>query len=115
MKKKAVAAKRRQSCIAMWCKQMKDNKGWNHDQCMDQVSLIIQVLQQMLRGYAAISYLQKDGTPKLARGTLAYYEHFFNTPFQWVNQNGTIPFWDGDAKVWRTFQVENLLDWRLVY
>lgn len=103
------------ACMNRWTERMMARKEWTKPQCEKQLKLLVNLFKEMVCGYVALSYQLKVGSPVLVTATLACYEEWFHKPFAWEDQNGTIPYWDSVAEQWNTFEVENVLDWRIIY
>lgn len=107
--------KKREKCQMRWRAQINNNRTWGNRRSIWQVDLLLNLIKQLCKGYAAICFYKKSGKCVLVRGTLTYYEEFFNRPFEWESLNGTIPYWDVENLRWGTFQVENLVDWKPIF
>ena len=54
----------------------------------------------------------KQGTIfKMVKATLMPYESFFHRFYEMERIESTIVYWDVESQAWRSFQLENLLDW----
>lgn len=106
---------RKQVCLELWEMTMITEKDWSANKCRRQIDMLMNLIKQLQKGYAAISVVRKNSVPKLFPATLVYYDAFFKRPFRWEEQNGTIPFWDARTGRWDTFEIENLLDWCVIY
>lgn len=71
------------------------------------------LLEHMLYGCAVIAFYKQDGTFKFVKGTLIYYEAEFHKKHDSGKVEGAVVYWDIDEQGWRTFQVENFLEWRV--
>lgn len=71
------------------------------------------LLDHMLYGYAVIAFYKQDGTFKFVKGTLIHYEAEFHKKYNPAKVEGAVAYWDVDEQGWRTFQVENFLEWRV--
>lgn len=63
-------------------------------------------------GYAAIAYRKQDGSFCLVRATLIYYEAAFKRAFDANCIRSTVVYWDVELQGWRTFRIENFLEWK---
>lgn len=70
------------------------------------------LIDHMQYGHAAIAYRRQDGTFKLATGTLIYYERDFHKSYDITKIEGAIAYWDVEMQAWRTFQLENFMEWK---
>ena len=48
----------------------------------------------------------------MARGTLIYYESDFHRKYDIERIKNHVAYWDMEQQGWRTFQIENFLEWR---
>lgn len=70
------------------------------------------LVDHMKYGHAAIAYYKQDGTFQLKTGTLIYYEQDFRKPYNPMKIEGAVAYWDVEQQGWRTFQMENFLEWK---
>lgn len=70
------------------------------------------LIDHMKYGHAAIAYYKQDGTFRLITGTLIYYEQDFRKPYNPTQIEGAVAYWDVEQQAWRTFQMENFLEWK---
>lgn len=47
----------------------------------------------------------------MVKATLMPYESFFHRFYEMERIESTIVYWDVESQAWRSFQLENLLDW----
>lgn len=73
---------------------------------------IAALVDHMQYGHAVIAYRKQDGTFQLAKGTLIYYEGEFRRDYDVSRIQSTVVYWDVEQQGWRTFQLENFLEWR---
>lgn len=66
----------------------------------------------MQYGHAAIAYRKQNGEFRLITGTLIYYEREFHKPYDPAQIEGAVAYWDVEQQAWRTFQVENFMEWK---
>ena len=64
--------------------------------------------------HAMIAYHKQNGDFKFVKGTLIYYEAEFHKAYDPVKVEGAIVYWDVEQQGWRTFLVENFMEWRPV-
>ena len=62
-------------------------------------------------GHALIAYHKQDGTFRLAKATLLPYKADFRKDYDITRVTSTIAFWDVELQAWKTFQLENVLEW----
>jgi len=72
------------------------------------------LLDYMQYGYVLIAYHKQDGTFQLVKATLLPYENHFHRKYDVQRIEGHIVYWDVDLQAWRSFQLENFLEWRPV-
>ena len=71
-------------------------------------------ISHMQYGNALIAFHKQDATFQLAKATLIPYESFFHRPYEMQRVESTVDSWDVEKQAWRSFQLENLLEWRPV-
>ena len=89
-------------------------KGYSEASAEWLVERLASLTDYMQYGNAVIAYTRQDGTFCLAIGTLRYYECYFHRPYNLSEVRSTVIYWDITLQGWRTFQAENLLEWRAV-
>ena len=72
------------------------------------------LLDHMLYGHALIAYHKQNGEFRLVKATLVHYRGDFHKEFDPGKIDGAVVHWDVEQQGWRTFQVENFLEWRPV-
>lgn len=70
------------------------------------------LIDYMQYGQALIAYHKQDGTFKLVKATLIPYQKAFEKEYDITRIAGTVIYWDIELQEWRTFQLENFLEWR---
>lgn len=70
------------------------------------------LLDHMLYGHAMIAYHKQNGDFKFVKGTLIYYEAEFHKAYDPTKVEGAVVYWDVEQQGWRTFLVENFMEWR---
>lgn len=73
---------------------------------------IAALVEHMQYGHALIAYRKQDGTFQLVKGTLIYYEGEFRRAYDASRIRSTVVYWSVEQQGWRTFQLENFLEWR---
>ena len=63
-------------------------------------------------GHAIIAYYRQNGSFQLVTGTLISYSKDFHHSYDMKQVHSTFIFWCMEEKGWRTFQIENFLDWK---
>lgn len=69
------------------------------------------LIDHMQYGHALIAYHKQDGTFRLAKATLLPYKADFRRDYDITRVTSTIAFWDVELQAWKTFQLENFLEW----
>ncbi len=69
------------------------------------------LIDHMQYGHALIAYHRQDGTFRLVRATLLPYKNMFRQDYDITRVTTTIAYWDIEQQAWRTFQLENFLEW----
>ncbi len=78
------------------------------------VERIESLIDHMQYGCALIAYHKQDGTFKLVRATLLPYKNAFRKEYDMAKITGAVAYWDIELQAWRTFRMENFLEWRAV-
>lgn len=72
------------------------------------------LVEHMQYGHALIAYRKQDGKFQLVRATLVYYEEDFRRAYDANLIKSTVVYWNTELQGWRTFQLENFLEWRVI-
>ena len=72
---------------------------------------LINLIDHMQYGYALIAFHKQGTIFKMVKATLMPYESFFHRFYEMERIESTIVYWDVESQAWRSFQLENLLDW----
>lgn len=95
-----------------WKKRITEEKGCTENTA-EHIALRVKALAEyMLYGHAVIAFYKQDGTFQLVTGTLINYSREFHHSFNIQQIHSAFVFWCVEAGAWRTFQIENLLDWK---
>ena len=70
--------------------------------------------EYMAYGCALIAYRKQNGDFYMARATLVYYEACFHRKYDIEHIQNHVVYWDIEQQGWRTFQIENFLEWKPV-
>ena len=73
---------------------------------------ILLLTEYMPYGCALISYRKQNGDFYMGRGTLIHYEADFHRKYDIGRIQNHVVYWDIEQQGWRTFQIENFLEWR---
>lgn len=87
-------------------------KSFSEECAQWMVGRLESLIEHMLCGHAAIAYRKQNGDFQLAKGTLMYYRRTFGRTVAIDRIRGTLVYWDVDAQAWRSFLVENFMEWR---
>ena len=68
--------------------------------------------EYMAYGCALIAYRKQNGEFYMARATLVYYETCFHRKYDIERIQRHVVYWDIEQQGWRTFQIENFLEWK---
>ncbi|WP_455591420.1 SH3 beta-barrel fold-containing protein [Bacteroides sp.] len=71
-----------------------------------------ELIDHMRYGHAAIAYRKQNGEFRLVTGTLIYYRQDFHKLYDINKIEGAVAYWDVEKQAWRTFQVENFMEWK---
>lgn len=66
----------------------------------------------MQYGCALIAYRRQNGEFYMGKGTLIHYEHMFHKKYDMECIQSHVVYWDIEQQGWRTFQLENFLEWK---
>ena len=72
---------------------------------------LIDLIDHMQYGYALIAFHKQGTIFKMVKATLMPYESFFHRFYEMERIESTVVYWDVESQAWRSFQLENLLDW----
>jgi len=109
-------------CFSQSCESRRER--WTRSICLERsisqklvqerIYRLESLLDHMLHGHAVVAFHRKDGEFRLTKATLIRYDWFFRKPFSINEIKHTIPYWDVSEQGWRTFELENFLEWRPV-
>ena len=87
-------------------------KAYTEDAAQWMTDRIESLIDYMQYGYALVAYYKQDGTFRFVKATLLPYEGSFHRTYDIKRIEGHIIYWDVDLQAWRSFQLENFLEWR---
>ena len=87
-------------------------KAYTEDAALWMTDRIESLISHMQYGYALVAYYKQDGTFKFVKATLLPYEKCFRRKYDIHHIEGHIIYWDVELQAWRSFQLENFLEWR---
>ena len=96
----------------LWKVRIMLQKGYTETCAAWMAKRIEELIDHMQYGYALIAYYKQDGTFKLVKATLIPYEAGFRRKYEITRITGTLIYWDVEQQAWRSFQLENFLEWR---
>lgn len=86
-------------------------KGYSEECAEYMAQRLIDLIDHMQYGYALIAFHKQGTIFKMVKATLMPYESFFHRFYEMERIESTIVYWDVESQAWRSFQLENLLDW----
>lgn len=98
----------------VWKRRMMAEKNYPKEKAVQIVERLKALATYMQKDYAIIAYYKLDGNVQLTRGTLIPYSRHFNQPFDIAKIHSTFAYWDIEQGGWRTFQIENFLEWEAI-
>lgn len=110
MKKDCVT--KRERVKKLWQKRITDNSTLSLESAEWMANRIEALLNYMQYGYVLIAYRKQNGDFYLGRATLIYYEQDFHRKYDIGNIQIHIVYWDAEQQGWRTFMIENFLEWK---
>ena len=95
-----------------WKKRIVNEKGYSEDTAMCYARKLWKLAKYMQYGYAIIAYYKRDGTFQMVTATLTPYDKEFNHPYDIYQVRSAFTYWNVESGGWRTFQIENFLEWK---
>ena len=86
-------------------------KGYSEECAEYMAQRLIDLIDHMQYGYALIAFHKQGTIFKMVKATLMPYESFFHRFYEMERIESTVVYWDVESQAWRSFQLENLLDW----
>ena len=96
----------------LWKIRIMLEKGYKETCAVWMADRIESLIDHMQYGYALVAYHKQDGTFRLAKATLLPYEAGFRRKYDIARVLGTVVYWDVEEQAWRSFQLENFLEWK---
>lgn len=112
MKKLKKPASLHEALRNLWKIRIMLEKGYTETCASWMAERIESLIDHMQYGYALVAYHKQDGTFKLVKATLRFYETSFQREYDITKVTSTIVYWDVELQAWRSFQMENFLEWR---
>lgn len=100
--------------VEKWEKRFVLEKGYSEECAKHLARRLATLIDHMHYGYALVAFHKQDATFQLAKATLIPYESFFHRKYEVQRVEGAVVYWDVEQQAWRSFQLENLLEWRPV-
>ncbi|MDE6217243.1 SH3 beta-barrel fold-containing protein [Bacteroides sp.] len=95
-----------------WEKRIMENTSLGTESAQWMAQRIGSLLEYMRYGYALIAYRKQDGSFYMGKGTLIPYENDFKKKHDVAGVKAHVAYWDVERQGWRTFLVENFMEWR---
>lgn len=96
----------------LWKRRIIKEKGVSEEYAAGKVEKIKKLIEYMQYGHALIAYHKQDDVFCLSSATLIGYERFFHLQYDWNRVRSTVVFWNGDEQEWRSFRIENFMEWK---
>ena len=96
----------------VWKKRIVSEKGYSESIAERIAEKVKSLADYMQYGHAIIAYYRQNGSFQLVTGTLISYSKDFHRSYDMKQIHSTFIFWCMEEKGWRTFQIENFLDWK---
>lgn len=100
------------SLIELWKKRIMAEKEIPAIDARQMADKIMNLICYMRNGYVIIAYRKQDGKFCMEKATLMNYEKEFQRKFEVERIPNSIPYWSIEKNAWRTFRMENLLEWK---
>ena len=99
---------------SLWKKLIRQENDLSDETIAWMTRRILQLTDYMAYGCALIAYRKQNGEFCMVRGTLVYYEADFHRKYDIEHIRNHVVYWDIEQQGWRTFQIENFLEWKPV-
>lgn len=96
----------------LWKKRIMESTTLSVTSAQWMTQRIESLLDYMQYGYALIAYRKQDGSLYMGRGTLHFYEQDFRRKHDITDIKAHVVYWDAEQQGWRTFLIENFLEWK---
>ena len=114
LKRPEVKNEKEKYFIKMWKERILEEKGCTETIAERMVRRMIALAEYMQYGHAVIAFYKQNGTFQLVTGTLVPYHREFHHPFDIETVHSTFIYWNEEAGGWRSFQIENFLEWKAI-
>ena len=95
----------------VWKRRIVSEKGYSETIAERIAEKVKSLADHMQYGHAIIAYYRQNGNFQLVTGTLISYNRDFHHSYDMTQVHSTFIFWCMEEKGWRTFQIENFLEW----
>lgn len=112
MRKLKRAASASEAMRKKWKIRILLEKGYTENAAEWMAGRIESLVDYMQYGYALIAYFKQDGTFQFVKATLLPYENAFHREYDMRRIEACIVYWDVELEAWRSFQLENFMEWR---
>ena len=100
-----------EALVEKWKKRFMFEKEYS-EKCAEYLARRLSgAINHMQYGYALIAFHKQGTIFKMVKATLIPYESFFHRFYEMERIESTVVYWDVESQAWRSFQLENLLDW----
>ena len=100
--------------IESWKKRIVREKGYSETTAERIAQRVKDLAEHLQYGHAVIAFYKQDGTFQMVTATLVPYFREFHHPFDIQKIQGAFVYWNVEADGWRTFQIENFLEWKTI-
>lgn len=114
MKKLERPASQSETMRQKWEGRIMREKEYSRNTAQWMAQRLEDLLDHMQYGYAFIAFHKQDGAFKFVKATLIHYEAEFHKKYNPAGVEGAVVYWDIDEQGWRTFLMENFLEWRVM-
>lgn len=112
MKKQKRTASLHEALKQKWKLRIMLEKDYTEKAATWMTERIESLIDYMQYGNALVAYRKQDGTFKFVKATLLPYESMFRLKYDIRRIEGHVVYWDVDIQAWRSFQLENFMEWR---
>lgn len=105
-------ASQNEAMKAKWARRIVLEKNYTQSGATWMAERLATLIDHMQYSHAAIAYHKQDGSFCLVTGTLRYYEASFQKKHDITRIQSAVVYWDVELQSWRTFQLENFLEWK---
>lgn len=101
-----------ESLVTLWKKRIILEKDFPEPTAEWMAKRMESMIDYMQYGHVLIAFSKQNGDFCLIKATLIWYESDFHKKFDVRSIQNTIVYWDVEHQGWRTFRMENFLEWR---